>query len=345
MTTPQVMTVTGPVDGSTLGIVLPHEHLLIDLSPLWHPPDFPWQEPLREAAPTLANRGDLTLDPYVSRPNMVLDDLDVAVEEALAFKREGGGTIVDLTTEGIGPRPEGLREIARRTGLRIVAGCGIYVRRAHPTWVVGASEEAIADRLERQVREGFEATGVRPGIIGEVGTSNPIHDHEARVLRAAATVQRRTGLAINVHVAIFGRRAVDALHVLDRAGADLSRVILSHMDELIDSAYHRDVLRMGASVEFDTFGSEVTFLGSGTREPGDGQRIEALLYLLHEGWEERLLLSQDVCTAMQLRRNGGYGYAHILRAIVPQLRRRGVDEATLQTMLARNPTRMLTPAF
>lgn len=345
MTAPQVMTVTGPVDGSTLGVVLPHEHLLIDLSPLWHPPDFPWQEPLREARPALANRGDLTLDPYVSRPNMVLDDIDVAVEEALAFKREGGGTIVDLTTEGIGPRPAGLREIARRTGLHIVAGCGTYVRRAHPSWVAAATEEEIADRLERQIREGFEGTEVRPGIIGEIGTGNPIDDQEARVLRAAAAVQRRTGLAINVHVAIFGRRAVDALRVLDRAGADLSRVVISHMDELIDGAYHRAVLGMGATVEFDTFGSEVTFLGSGTREPGDGQRIEALLQLLHEGWEERLLLSQDVCTAMQLRRNGGYGYAHILRAIVPQLQRRGVDELTLRTMLVRNPACMLTPAF
>jgi phosphotriesterase-related protein len=336
-----VTTVLGDVSPESLGVTLPHEHLTIDLSCVWHPPDFAWQDGLVEAPLSVQTYGDLSLDPYVSRPNLVLDDVDVAVDEVSRFRDAGGGTVVDLTIEGISPRPAALSEISRRSGLHIVMGAGLYVRRAHPAWVAAASVHEIAVWLEGIVRHGFGDSGVRPGIIGEIGTSSPIHDDERRVLRAAARVQRSTGLALNIHVAIFGGRAVEVLDELEAAGVDLSRTVISHMDELVDSDYHRAVLRRGAIVEFDTFGSESTFLGSDTREPSDLQRVEALLTLLHEGWAERLLISQDVCTRIQLRRNGGRGYDHILRAIVPYLRNRGVDEDTMDTLLVRNPARIL----
>jgi phosphotriesterase-related protein len=336
-----VTTVLGSIEPHALGVTLPHEHLTIDLSCVWHPPDYPWQEELVDAPLSVAMLGDLSLDPYVSRTNLVLDDIDLAVEELGHFRDEGGRAVVDLTTEGIEPRPLDLATISRRTGLHVVMGCGTYVQAAHPAWVAASSEDEIAYRLEEQIRLGFGDTGIRPGIIGEIGTSSPVHEHEWTMLRAVARVQQSTGLAVNIHVAIFGRRAVEVVDALDRAGADLSRVIVSHMDELPDADYHRAVLQRGAVVEFDTFGSESTFLGSGSREPSDLQRVESLLTLLDEGWAEHLLVSQDVCTRIQLRRNGGRGYSHILRAIVPHLRTRGVDETTLHTLLIHNPARLL----
>jgi phosphotriesterase-related protein len=78
------------------------------------------------------------------------------------------------------------------------------------------------------------------------------------------------------------------------------------------------------------------------REPSDGERLDALLRLLALGFERHLLLSHDVCTKMQLRRYGGMGYDHILRTIVPRLRRRGVDSATLHRLLVENPARLLS---
>src|SRR5438874_13830858 len=81
---------------------------------------------------TLANRGLLQVDPYVSRRNLVLDDFDVAVAELARFRELGGGSVVDLTISGIRPRPARLREVSERTALHIVAGCGCYTQRAHP---------------------------------------------------------------------------------------------------------------------------------------------------------------------------------------------------------------------
>jgi phosphotriesterase-related protein len=51
-----------------------------------------------------------------------------------------------------------------------------------------------------------------------------------------------------------------------------------------------------------------------------------------------------VCTKVQLLKYGGFGYGHILRSIVPRLRRRGVDDATARKLLVENPARVLATA-
>ncbi|MGH2448530.1 MAG: phosphotriesterase family protein [Chloroflexota bacterium] len=338
-----VMTVTGPIPATDLGVTLAHEHLFIDLNCLWQAPHQSWQEGLDNSIPCLHNRGLLAMDPYVSRPNLCLDESGVAAQELQTFRDLGGCSVVDLTVHGIRPRPEALATLSRQTGVHIVAGCGFYVQRAHPPSVAGMSQDEIADFLGREVEIGIDGTGIRPGIIGELGTSSPIHPDERKVLRAAAAVQRETGLSINVHVAIWAREALSVLDILEEAGANPGRVVISHLDEALDTDYHRAVLRRGAYVEFDTFGSEFYYLSDGQREPSDSERLEALTRLLHEGWTDRLLLSQDVCIKMHLQRYGGYGYGHILRSIVPRMLRRGIDSDTIQTMLVANPARVLSP--
>jgi phosphotriesterase-related protein len=336
-----VMTVRGPIAVQDLGITLMHEHLFIDLSHLWDPPTFEWQGPLVDSALTLATRGLLQVDPYVSRTNLVLDDPDVTVAELIPYRQLGGGSLVDLTTTGIKPQPASLRRVSEQSGVHVVAGCGYYTKSAHPPEVAALSEAELIERLINDIANGLGGTDVRPGIIGEIGTSSPIHPDEAKNLRVAAAAQARTGLAINVHVAIFRREALAALDILEAAGADLSRVVISHLDEQLDTAYHRAILERGAYVEYDTFGSETYFDGEGSAEPSDRERLNALIELLDAGWAERLLIAHDVCIKMQLLEYGGLGYAHILRSIVPRLRRRGVDAATVNKLLVDNPARLL----
>jgi phosphotriesterase-related protein len=337
-----VMTVRGPIEPDELGITLMHEHVFIDLRHLWHPPGYGWQDPLVDGDITLENRGLLELDSYVSRSNLLLDDLETSFTELHLFRELGGGSIVDLTTTGIKPRPDVLRELSGRTGLHVVAGCGYYTGVTHPSEVAELSEGELAERLVGEIANGLGETGVRPGIIGEIGTSAPVQPDEEKVLRVAAAAQRRTGLAVNVHVAIFGRQALRAIDVLDAAGADLSRVVISHLDELIDLDHHRAILHRGAYVEYDCFGSETYYDNSGTEDPSDRERITALMTLLDEGWGDRLVISHDVCTKLQLVRYGGLGYGHILRSIVPRLERRGVDAGTIRKLLVENPARLLT---
>ena len=230
---------------------------------------------------------------------------------------------------------------ARRTGLNVVAGSGFYVQVAHPAWVATATVEDLAAHIIGELTDGFDGTSVRAGIIGEIGTHTPIHPDEEKALRAAARAHHATGAAINVHLAIFGQEGHRVLDVFAEEKVDPRRVALSHLDERPDAAYQRSLAERGAYIEFDCFGSECYWDEDGVREASDAERVEALLRLLDAGFERQMLLSQDLCTKIQLRHYGGMGYDHLLRTIVPRLRRRGVNDSTLHTLLVENPARLL----
>ena len=48
----------------------------------------------------------------------------------------------------------------------------------------------LCDVMVREVSEGVEGTGVRCGVIGEVGVSYPMTDFEKRSLQASAKAQQ-----------------------------------------------------------------------------------------------------------------------------------------------------------
>lgn len=338
----QVQTVLGKVSADALGITLPHEHLLIDLRCLTETTTNPQRSVLKNAKVAPWLRGILHSDPYQCADNLLLDDWRLAADEAMRFHGLGGRTIVDLTTRTIGPFPQELEQIARTTNLNIVAGTGFYIGKAHPDWVFDSSDARLSDFMTSEILEGIDGTGIKAGIIGELGTSSPMLPAEERVLSAAARTQKETGVAINVHLSIFKREGDNVLSHLEKEGVNLDRVVLSHVDESLDFEYIKGLALRGAYVELDTFGSEFAFDEREQREPSDFERVELLLRLLDAGLGERLLISQDACCKIHLVHYGGFGYGHILRTIVPRLKKKGVDDATIEQLLVTNPARMLS---
>jgi len=336
-----IQTVCGPIEPDTLGVTLGHEHLLIDLRELWDEPATDERRALAQAPITLQSRATWAQNPYESRDNLLIDDEDAAVEELRAFAQAGGRSLIDMTVDGLDPKPEALRRISQRSGVQILMGTGVYRAFAHPPWVAGMTVDELAARFVGAIQVGINGTDVRAGLLGELGTSSPILPDEVKVLRAAARAHFKTGVSINVHPAIFHGEGPRILDVLEAEGVDLRRVALSHMDEQLDHDYHRSLAGRGAWLSFDTLGSEETF-GPNAKEPTDDQRVDALLRLLDAGWSGQILLSQDVCTKLQLLRFGGKGYSHVLTAIVPRLRAAGLGQATISELLVDNPRRFLT---
>ena len=255
-----VMTVRGPIDPSAVGLTSMHDHIFWDSATWWAPESFEAAEltdqPLEVWTSGLARWNALGI-----RDNLVMDpaEYDAQRSEVAEFARAGGGCLVDPTCEGLSPQPLLLRRMAAELELHIVAGAGIYVHHSHPPWVEDATVETIEAFIGSQVREGLEGTDVRPGIIGEVGSSNPVTDCEIRVLRAAARVGVATGTAVSVHTTAPGQHGAQIVDCMVAEGLDASRIILCHMDEALDLRYHLSVLERGATVEFDTFGFEGYF--------------------------------------------------------------------------------------
>lgn len=336
-----IRTVLADIAPEELGITLGHEHLLVDLRELWDSPP-PARAHLVDQEPTLQNRGELMRNPYDSRPNLLIDDPELSFRELMYYKAAGGQGLIDMTTVGIKPDPEALRALAQRTGLHVVAGCGYYRQPVLPEEIHDRSAEEIADDLLRWLTEGMYGTTIQAGLMGELGTSSPIYPFEERQLRAAARVQRQTGASINVHPLIWGHEHLHILDILEEEGADLSRVAISHCDELVEPEWHARIAERGAVLSFDTFGSETFFDRSFAQEPRDTDRIECLLHLLEQGYATQITLAHDICTRLQFRHYGGWGWDHLLTNIVPRLRHAGVSQQELDAMFIVTPRRLLT---
>jgi phosphotriesterase-related protein len=309
---PHVQTVSGAVDPSQLGWTLPHEHTQIAL---WH----------------IASRWDYW---------QLTRDRAVILDELATFRAAGGGAIVDLTLPGVGRDPTWLADIAAGSGLHVVMGCGWYREAYYPaeTRIDRRSVDDLADELVAEAVEGVAGTGVRPGIIGEIGTDKPwVSAREERVHRAAARASRRTGLAITTH-AVLSPVGLDQLRIFEDEGVDPGRVIIGHADSYPVLEHLLAIVERGASVEFDFLGMSFT----PTERLGEPRIIELLCELLTRGHVDQVLLSQDVCHDGQLTRYGGNGYTYLARTFVPRLRAAGVGDAEIETMTVANPRRLLT---
>ncbi|MFL9872910.1 phosphotriesterase family protein [Paraburkholderia megapolitana] len=351
-----IMTVRGPISPEDAGLTLIHEHLVFDGSCFCFSGGEPGAPSFAGESVTMERLGALRRNVMCMADNGKVVDIDFLVEAALAFKERGGGTIVDVTLDEIGRNVVDLRTISEKSGLNIVAGMGHYVHYSHPKSLEEESLESIADRMLREVVEGVGDTGIRPGILGELGTSSTLHPNEEKVLRASARVSAQTGISMTLHMDPGGYIAPHVLDILEAEGADPRRVVFGHLDLSInrdDTAsddpiwYIREVAKRGAYVALDTFGEENWYasgLVSGQKAlmlPSDDQRMRAVLRLLEEGFVNQTLISQDVCVKTSHVRYGGFGYGYILEYIAPQLRAYGVNDFEIDRMMSVNTRNVL----
>jgi phosphotriesterase-related protein len=349
----QVMTVAGPVAPRTLGVTQPHEHVFISFlafgPELWEPSPaaYPrgqgssvgWDDPV-----TPRNYHRVRRDDALVRDMQALTDEGEAVEALGEFRAAGGGCIVDVTPVCIARNPAALARVSAASGVPIVMGCGWYVHYFHAPEIATLSEAALAERLLVEIAEGADGTGIRPGIIGEIGLSHPMHPDEAKVLTAAARVQAATGYALTIHPGRDRDGPWQALRIVEAAGGDPARTVIGHLDRtFFDDADFVALARTGCWLEQDLFGFESSYYPYADIDmPNDAIRVRRIRALADAGFLDRALVSMDVYNKARLTKYGGEGYQHILWNVAPLMRRRGLSDAEVMQVLAGNPQRMLT---
>jgi len=282
---------------------------------------------------------------YLPQPPVRYPTLGSLVAKELEyFKARGGRSVVDATSVGIKRNPLGLARIAKTTGLNIIMGAGYYLAPTHPKDMSERTGESLAEEAERDVLEGADGTGVKAGVIGEIGCSWPWHDNERKALRAAAIAARNTGAPLMVHVGRNEAAPFEIVTELEKARIDLSHTILCHIDRTIfDKQKLVELAKTGVYLEFDLFGHEVSGYPFTPDKfmPNDGDRVERVKRLLDKGFVRQVLLAQDICYKHRLVKYGGHGYAHILENVAPRMKNAGVSQSELDTMLIENPARVL----
>jgi phosphotriesterase-related protein len=316
-----------------------HEHLLIDVSPQYSPPAEP---PPADGRVSLENFGYIRWNVNGLRDNLLIDDPDLIVAELADMRELGASGVVDLTINGLGPRVDELVGISERTGLHLMIGCGFYIDPSHPDWVREADVDTLVEFFLDELANGVGGTNIRPALVGELGTSDPVTPSERKVVAAGGRAAAETGAALNIHLDPRGSRALEVLELLVSEGMQPGRVIFSHLDERIDRAYYEAIAEAGAVLEFDTFGQEWYYSPDRFKDPSDVERCIEVQHLVRAGYGDQLVLACDVCMKSCLKAYGGVGYDHLFRRIVPLLADHyDLSAEELDRMLIHTPRRLL----
>jgi phosphotriesterase-related protein len=295
-----LITTLGPQNEDDLGLILPHEHVFVDLR-TWDKPGY-----------AQANAGDVVrlMAPEIER-----------------LKATGGTALVECSPLGVGRRADMDRAVSDATGFPIVVPTGVYREPWIPPWIHEAGEAALTDWMLGELTGEIEHTGVRAGWIKLSAGDDGLTPTEARVLRAAARAGAATNAIIGSHT-IRGRVVRDQLAILEQAGNTPNRFIWIHTQAEPDFALHLEMARRGAWLEYDAIGSAE-----------DDHLIDLIRRVLDAGFGNQLLLSHDRGWYDPALPGGGTPkpYTYLSEVFLPKLRAAGVDEKTITALTYTNP--------
>jgi phosphotriesterase-related protein len=261
-----------------------------------------------------------------------LDDYDAALKELSGIYQKGVRVVVDQTARGMGRNPVYTQKLADDAKLIVLHATGYYKEPFLPEECHILSEIQLANIMLRELTEGIDDTGLKASLIGEVGTSkDAILPIEAKILRAAAQAHSETGAPICTHTTL-GLLGIEQIAILREFNVNLSQVVISHVDLTGDVDYMLRLLDSGVNIAFDT-------IGKLSYKP-DTDRALWLAELCRRGFAEQIVLSMDITRKSHYSANGGLGYAYLLDTFIPMARNAGCDEADVEKMLVKNPSRI-----
>ncbi len=296
----QLYTTLGPRTKDQLGMILPHEHVFVDL----RTPDQPGYAEANEA-----------------------EVVALMAPEIRRIQALGVTALVECSTGGVGRRADLDRAVSLATDFPIVVPTGNYREPWIPPFVAAASEAELEEWMVRELEEEIEAAGFRAGWIKLSAGDDGLTPLEAKILRAAARAGLRTGAVIGSHT-IRGRVVMDQLDIIEAEGYRAERFISIHTQEEPDFALHRAVAARGAWIEYDHVG-----------RAEDDAVIALIRKAIDAGLGGQLLLSHDRGWYDPALPGGGtpLPYTHLAETLLPKLRAAGLDEAVITTLTHDNP--------
>ena len=342
----KIQTVTGEITREELGVIAPHEHLFIDICFEEIPPKTEEERELFYSPVSIDNIDILRRNPFLVKDNLIIDDFDTAVSEMKRFKKAGGTTVVDLTNIGIKRDLTKIKRVSEESGVNVIAGCGLYTGLSVPRPYSDWSEDQIAKWMINEIENGDPETGIKPGVIGEIGTSATIDALEERSLRAAAYANLQTHLPIYIHTYSWSRASLEAIDILTKEGVKPEQICICHLDVEFDKEYLDLVFDKGVYAMFDNFGKEYYFAAADAVFAGgpfatDRERVRMAIEMIKKNYTNRLMFATDVCLKSLLHKFGGWSYDHIFANIIPMMENEGISKEDIDTIINKNPTEFI----
>ncbi len=317
---PSVETVQGAVEAQELGLTLVHEHVRF--------------------------RDEAVAVQWPSRYDEELE-LDAALVAVNAAKAHGVRTIVDPTAMFGGRDVRFMKEVAERTGVRIVACTGIYSYDYLPHYFVSRDVDVMADHFVEDVERGVQGTDIKAAFLKCAADAAGVTDNVEKIHRAVARASVQTGAPIMAHSMPAVGTGPRQVAIFAEEGVDLAKVQIAHCGDTDDLDYIEWLIDSGVYVGLDRYGLEMYL-------PIDRRNATAA-ELLRRGHAERLMISQDFCASIdwfppeagEVFESSGairnWSMTLVFEEVVPALRKLGVmDDDVFQTIFTENPRRWLT---
>ncbi len=296
-----LITTLGPRSADEVGLILPHEHIFVDLGPI---AEENWRAATAEQV------------------------IPVMAPEIAKIQAQRVTALVESTPVGVGRRADIDRAVSEATGLPVLVPTGIYRQPWIPRWALDASEDTLTEWMTGELTGEIEESGVQAAWIKVSAGDDGITLAETKVLRAGARAGRATNAIIGSHT-IRGRMVQDQLDILEGAGYTAERFIWIHTQAEPDFALHLEMAQRGAWLEYDAIGGGQS----------DESYIERIQRLLDAGFGHRLLLSHDRGWYDPSKPGGGVPkpFTYLVETFLPKLRAAGVDDATIRQLTETNP--------
>jgi phosphotriesterase-related protein len=297
----KLITTLGPMGADELGMILPHEHIFVDLR--------------TESQPGFGE----------AEPQDVIQLMAPEIERA---RSAGITAIVECSPVGVGRRADILKAVSEATGYPLVAPTGIYREPWVPAWAHEASEEKLYEWMLGELQGQIEDSGVQAAWIKLSAGDNGITEVESKILRAAARAASECGAVIGSHTA-RGRVLHDQLDIVEAAGYTPERFIWIHAQN--DPRLNLEIAQRGAWIEFDGIGGGQS----------DRFYVERVTSMLDAGFAEQVMLSHDRGWYDPSKPGGGVPkpFTYINEVFLPKLQEADVDEDTIHQLTHVNPFR------
>jgi phosphotriesterase-related protein len=250
---------------------------------------------------------------------------------------------VDMTVVGSGRYVPRIKRIADQVDINILVATGFYTFNELPMYLQyrkpgskARCPDVLLEMFLKDIREGITGTGIKAAIL-KCATDYPgVTPDVDRVLRVVAKAHRITGVPIYTHTYAKTRTGLEQQRIFEEEGVDLSRVIIGHCGDTTDIEYLALLLEKGSYLGMDRFGIDALLPFN--------KRVATVAALCRLGYAEKIVLSQDAACyndwfpeEVLARKVPNWNYFHILKDVVPALKKSGVTEEQIHAMLVRNP--------
>ncbi len=298
----KLITTLGAIDADEAGVILPHEHIFVDLGPI------------EAESYRLAKAEDV---------------ITLMAPEIEKIKGLGVKILVECTPVGVGRRADILKAFSEATDFPLIVPTGIYRQPWVPAWAQAADQRELHDWMLGELSGEIEGSGVQAAWIKLSAGDDGMTEVEEKILRAAAQAGMATGAVIGSHT-IRGSIVHRQLDVIEAMGYTPERFIWIHTQAEPDLDLHLEVARRGAWIEYDAIGNP---------PHGGAYYIDRIRDAFDAGIGHRVLLSHDRGWYDPSQPAGGVPkpFTYINQTFLPRLQEAGFDDAAVRQLTCVNP--------